>query len=255
MGRLHGSEQDGGCAPFFLAFCVSCFARGYQLVESLPVNLLRLWPHRGTTAIFLALFVDPAGEWKQTLAWIQYHCQEAIEAKLLIFRVYEEEFFHASVMKNTAHVMAGRVLEAAGYTFSTFANCQVIFCNLDADNVIGSNFVQIVDDHFITVSDPPGGSAPGGYATREVKMLGTDGSASDRPPPSFDRHGCTFPSRMLHGPFLMQWSSSCKGITGRILYDAATFLNMHGYNEDCMFVCLCFVSFCRVYFVSAVLQC
>jgi len=107
--------------------------------------------------------------------------------------------------------MALKFCEASGYDFNN-----VLMINLDADNVLGDRFVKQVDDHFVSRSSTGrtgGGSAPSS----------SSGRGSARP---------ARPSRILDEPLIMQWESECKGIVGRLVYDAASFVALNGYNED-----------------------
>ena len=113
-----------------VALCTSTKARLWQLRRALPLNLLHAWPHRDWVKIHLV--VCDCGE--GSIDWVLQHCRPAIEADLL--RLYSTDghmpHWHASVGKNTAHMVA----------------TEDILVNVDCDNLIGPDFPENVVEHF-----------------------------------------------------------------------------------------------------------
>ena len=96
--------------------------RLWQLRRALPLNLLHAWPLRSWTRIHL---VD-CGSTDGSLEWVLRHCRAAIEEGVLqVYTVGDRmPFWHASVGKNTAHMVAD----------------EDILVNVDNDNFIGKDF-------------------------------------------------------------------------------------------------------------------
>jgi len=104
-----------------VALCIATMNRLWQLRRALPVNLLHCWPHRSWVRIHIVDFGSTDG----TLEWLLRRCQAAIDCGLLV--VYSSDqlpFWHASVGKNTAHMVAR----------------EDILVNLDSDNLVGPGF-------------------------------------------------------------------------------------------------------------------
>ena len=113
-----------------VALCTATKNRLWQLRHALPLNLLHCWPHRNWVRIHVVDCDSTDG----TLDWILTECRAAIDIGLL--KVYSTEgrmpFWHASVAKNTAHIVA----------------LQDILVNVDADNLVGGDFVLHVVEQF-----------------------------------------------------------------------------------------------------------
>ena len=104
-----------------VALCMTTKNRLWQLRHSLPLNLMHAWPHRRWAKIHLVDFGSTDG----TLEWIMMHCRSAIDADLLqVYSVDDMPDWHASVAKNTSHMVAS----------------EDILVNVDGDNLIGPGF-------------------------------------------------------------------------------------------------------------------
>eukprot|EP00445_Apocalathium_hangoei_P029022 CAMPEP_0203924996 /NCGR_PEP_ID=MMETSP0359-20131031/64701_1 /ASSEMBLY_ACC=CAM_ASM_000338 /TAXON_ID=268821 /ORGANISM="Scrippsiella Hangoei, Strain SHTV-5" /LENGTH=484 /DNA_ID=CAMNT_0050853331 /DNA_START=89 /DNA_END=1543 /DNA_ORIENTATION=+ len=113
-----------------VALCITTKNRLWQLRRALPLNLLHCWPHRRWTTIHIVDF----GSTDETLEWIMSRCRAAIDAGLLkVYYTDRQPFWHASIAKNTAHMVA----------------TEDIVVNLDGDNLIGPNFPVDVVNRFV----------------------------------------------------------------------------------------------------------
>jgi len=102
--------------------------RLWQLRQALPVNLKNNWRHRQWVRFHIVDFGSTDG----AIDFIRESCQEAIEAGLLHLHTASLEGFHASVAKNTAHLVAS----------------QDILINLDCDNLVDEAFAPYVRRRF-----------------------------------------------------------------------------------------------------------
>jgi len=112
-----------------VALCVATMNRLWQLRRALPLNLLHCWPNRKWVKIHVVDFGSTDG----TLEWLLRTCQAAIDCGLLV--VYSSDqlpHWHASVGKNTAHMVAR----------------EDILVNLDSDNLVGPGFACDVVKQF-----------------------------------------------------------------------------------------------------------
>jgi hypothetical protein len=115
--------------PLSVGLCITTMNRLWQLRRALPLNLLHCWPHRRWAKIHVVDFGSSDG----TLDFLLHRCRAAIECGLL--RVYSADslpFWHASVAKNTAHMVAD----------------EDILVNCDGDNLMGPHFPQDVAARF-----------------------------------------------------------------------------------------------------------
>lgn len=86
-----------------VGLCVTAFNRFWQLQHALPLNLLMLWPHRSYAKLHLVLFKPDDG----SLDFVFSKCRAALDVGLLKVYVTDQmEAWHASVAKNTAHMVA-----------------------------------------------------------------------------------------------------------------------------------------------------
>ena len=116
-----------------VALCTATKNRLWQLRNTLPVNMIQLWPHRQWTKYYLADFGSTDG----TLQFVMNTCQPFIDAGLL--EVFSAEgfaegmpYWHASICKNAVHMKA----------------TQEIVVNVDGDNLVGLGFPIDVVQHF-----------------------------------------------------------------------------------------------------------
>ena len=128
LGKLAKDELTR--SPYTVALCTATKNRLWQLQHALPPNLLHCWPHREWVRIHIVDCDSTDG----TLDWILAHCRAAIDVGLLV--VYSTQgrmpFWHASVGKNTAHIVA----------------MEDILVNVDGDNLVGMDFVVHVVQQF-----------------------------------------------------------------------------------------------------------
>jgi len=110
-----------------VGLCIPCKNRLWQLQEALPLNLVHCWPHRDWTTIHVVDFDSN----DDTLDFLLTACRAAIDVGLL--KVYTSDqlpFWHASIAKNTAHMVAR----------------EDILVNVDCDSLVGPDFpVDVVD--------------------------------------------------------------------------------------------------------------
>lgn len=116
-------------SPLTVALCIATMNRLWQLRRALPLNLLHCWPHRKWVRIHVVDF----GSTDTTQEWLLRRCQAAIDCGLLVVYASDQlPFWHASVAKNTSHMVA----------------TEDILVNLDGDNLIGPGFPIDVVKHF-----------------------------------------------------------------------------------------------------------
>lgn len=121
----HGMEvlaRDQVPAPLAtVGLCMTTKNRLWQLRQALPLNLIHCWPYRKHVKIYLVNFGSIDG----TLDWVMCHCRSAIDVGLLVLHEAPDmEYWHASIAKNTAHMLAD----------------EEILVNVDGDNLVGPNF-------------------------------------------------------------------------------------------------------------------
>ncbi len=140
------SMERGEDAPELgvrVAFVTVCLRRGWQLAWALPVNCVLLWKYRAHVRIYVTVVEDTEGT---TLAWLSYHCKAAVTSGLLVVGVGSgSTLWHASIMKNAAHVFA---LQQEGFTGGAGGSAPLVVVNLDADNIAGIDFVESVRSAF-----------------------------------------------------------------------------------------------------------
>jgi len=117
MDFAHGQES---MSKKSLAMCTATMNRVWQLRTALPITLAHCWRHRHWTKIHVVDFGSDDG----TLCFLMQECRAAIDAGLLLVYRCEQKYWHASVAKNTSHMVA-----AAD-----------ILVNVDGDNIIGQDF-------------------------------------------------------------------------------------------------------------------
>lgn len=108
-----------------VALCTATKNRLWQLKNALPLNLIHCWPYRQRVKIYVVDFDSTDG----TMEWIVTNCRVAMDIGLLnVFHASDMPHWHASVGKNTAHMVA----------------CEDILVNLDGDNLVGPGFAHDV---------------------------------------------------------------------------------------------------------------
>ena len=120
--ELAQSETSHG--QFRIGFCTTVKNRLWQLERALPLNLMSNWRHRRWVRFHVVDFGSTDG----ACDFIYEHCSAALEAGLLHLYVSELEHFHASIAKNTAHMVAS----------------EEILVNLDCDNLVDEEFAPKV---------------------------------------------------------------------------------------------------------------
>lgn len=123
---LTSSEQCGG---YTVALCIATMNRLWQLRRALPLNIIHCWPHRRWTKIYIVDFGSSDG----TLDFLLSRCRAAIDCGLLnVFTTDNLGYWHASIAKNTTHVVAA----------------EDILVNVDGDNLVGPDFPVNVAKNF-----------------------------------------------------------------------------------------------------------
>ena len=109
--------------PYTVGLCTATMNRFWQIRRALPLTLMHAWPYRGSCKVHV---VDLGSKDNNTFSFLVNSCRFAMEAGLLCVYRAKEEFWHASVGKNTAHRVAD----------------EDILVNVDSDNLIGAEFLQ-----------------------------------------------------------------------------------------------------------------
>eukprot|EP00931_Biecheleriopsis_adriatica_P047245 TRINITY_DN27210_c0_g1_i1.p1 TRINITY_DN27210_c0_g1~~TRINITY_DN27210_c0_g1_i1.p1 ORF type:complete len:502 (-),score=99.60 TRINITY_DN27210_c0_g1_i1:55-1560(-) len=121
-------QEEASSSPRTVGLCTATMNRLWQLRVALPLTLLHCWKHRRWTRVHVVDFGSTDG----TLDFLLNRCQAAIDCGLL--RVYrcDQQYWHASIAKNTAHMVAE----------------EDILVNVDGDNIIGPGFIEDVLKQF-----------------------------------------------------------------------------------------------------------
>ncbi len=181
-----------------VALCSCCLKRGYQAEVAIPCNLALMFDVPWVS-LFLVIFQDEAGEWRDLCRFLAEHCCGAMKIGLLNVALCEHAHWHASSCKNTSHVfginelLVERPLEGGGApSESGVLRLSDIMCvNLDVDNILGGHaFFRSIAD-FLKV-----------FRAWDMAL------------------------------FLMTFHGEGPGLTGRIAYSAAGFKKVCGYDED-----------------------
>lgn len=126
--RPRDFSPQAGTGQLTVGFCITLKNRLWQLKHSLPLNLANLWPHRKWVRVHLVDFGSSDG----ALEFITSVCRVALEDGLLHLHNAKSEFFHASIAKNTAHMVA----------------TEDVLVNLDCDNLVDVDYAPEVRRHF-----------------------------------------------------------------------------------------------------------
>ncbi len=145
QSTLHRAFEAGGDAPLHTAparisLCQTCFRRGFQLRCTLHANMLQLWRWRGAACLYLVLFGEE--ETQELSEWIEKEFQIPLAAGLLVVASSPMKWWHSSIAKNTAHVLA--LAEHGVHDPDAH-----LLVNLDADNIIGRTFVETALDQVL----------------------------------------------------------------------------------------------------------
>ncbi len=145
QSTLHRALEAGGDAPLHasrarISLCQTCFLRGFQLRCTLHANMLQLWRWRGAACLYLVLFGEE--ETQELSEWIEEEFQVPLAAGLLVVASSPMQSWHASIAKNTAHVLA---LADHGVHDADHH----LLINLDADNIVGRTFAETALDQVL----------------------------------------------------------------------------------------------------------
>lgn len=115
--------------PIALSFCITCKNRFHQIKETLPVNLHDNAEDKDRVEFILVDFGSQDG----LQEWIANNFEKEIdEGYLKYFYTEEMPYWHASIAKNTSHILANND----------------IVVNLDCDNYTGVRGGQFLLDKF-----------------------------------------------------------------------------------------------------------
>ena len=134
-------------------FCVPTFKRTWQIIQTLPINLVLSWKYR-TVATFVV--ADLNEEWDSELWEMFRKCEKAREYGMLrIFRRHVPggdgwRHWHASIGKNCAHMAAIHCAKELG-------GQNAILVGLDNDNFVSDQFFMDIfsDAAALTDKDHP----------------------------------------------------------------------------------------------------
>ena len=147
-----------------VGLCTATMNRLWQLRRALPLTLMHCWHHRGHCRVHV---VDMGSKDDTTFRFLVHHCRFAMEMGLLHVYKAREEFWHASIGKNTAHAMAS----------------EEILVNIDSDNIIGAGFLQDVCNRFqegaAVAQYEQGGGTCGRIAARRTDFMEIKGYDED----------------------------------------------------------------------------
>ena len=111
-----------------VGLCMATMNRLWQLRIALPLTLAHCWEHRRWVKVHVVDFGSTDG----TLCWLLQECRAAIDVGLLLVYRCDQRYWHASVAKNTSHIVA----------------TEDILVNVDSDNIVGLGFPLHVRGHF-----------------------------------------------------------------------------------------------------------
>ncbi len=122
-----------GCG---ISFVTTCFRRGWQLEQALPINLIEAAVCPPEVRFFVLVMGHDA-EGDRLVAWLQNHLGAAIADGRLSVARCEAASWHASVAKNTCIKVA--IMERPD-----IQEHKHFIINVDGDNVFSSAFVMSV---------------------------------------------------------------------------------------------------------------
>ena len=129
-----------------VGLCTAVMNRLWQVRIALPLTLAHCWKHRRWTKVHVVDFGSNDG----TLCFLMQDCRAAIDVGLLSVYRCREQYWHASLAKNTSHMVS----------------FEDILVNVDGDNIVGQNFPQEVLSHFRFGNGPVSYNAGGGTCGR-----------------------------------------------------------------------------------------
>eukprot|EP00929_Paragymnodinium_shiwhaense_P056774 TRINITY_DN28425_c0_g1_i1.p1 TRINITY_DN28425_c0_g1~~TRINITY_DN28425_c0_g1_i1.p1 ORF type:complete len:318 (+),score=59.58 TRINITY_DN28425_c0_g1_i1:88-1041(+) len=171
-------------SPLKIGLCTAVKNRFHQLQRALPVNLLHAWPHQEWVTIHIVDF----GSTDDTRRFLKEACKKAVEMGLLkIYLAKDLEYWHASIAKNTAHLVAS----------------EDILVNWDVDNILTPDFLTNLRDEFMAgntlVTCEGGSGTTGRIAYRRSDFAAIRGYDEDAYPMGaqdidivnrLQKHGC-----------------------------------------------------------------
>ncbi len=121
------------------------FRRAWQAKWAVTINCLLAWQWRAHVTMYVTVMEDEAGSHNGLLAFLHETCAAAVECGLLVLgKGTGSNYWHASIMKNAAHVFALATENATAGGRAPLCADNVVIVNVDADNIMGIGFIRAI---------------------------------------------------------------------------------------------------------------